>query len=394
MTIRQFGDELPSPDNHYKEVKEFKDGLIFKNSDFMTNNLLFVDSFVVTDNDINRFLKIFNLDLGIMTSKAKKVTDIYRASITQTKPIYMIIVCYMYRVENSTLSSNTRREYINELIEIIYIIMATSTYNNYRSYISTFEEATRVFESLRNHYDIKKYGSNFRVFEAKRESIYSINIKRIHKRKFNGITYGEIIPDISGKVRSYFKGWLQASEKVKEDGGELKIATQSLSKITEEGHNVTRDVNDINARQFKTAKELVHGNLHDESLIKLTCEIMVKVPEKLLAEYINRFEQYSEQALRNNKEELNTVVEAIIGSSINYIYITNLYPPYNKDIVAIIKLTSRLWKSSRNTNESITYVKTVLNKHIGKHINSRLSPRVTIAFLCYFYIKTVIDSKT
>ena len=191
-----------------KDVSNYVKTFIGSNNrlDFFSSSLLGVYPIVMTEGDVSNFLSLFNISRPIITGFTVKISDIDKNFRVQRDSLNVFVGSLLHLIENSKVRD--KEQFQKDVIFFMVMRIFTSRYNHDFKSLRTVEESKRVYNSLSNAFDIKKYKTNLGVIKYKIDSIYTKNYHSFKKNKTN--TYARFAIDVRGKTTSYINGWWSA----------------------------------------------------------------------------------------------------------------------------------------------------------------------------------------
>jgi len=380
----------------YDSLRAFRTNWIYKNEshiNFMSSNLIGVYPIRFTKSDEEEIYAIFNLDFRSLRDDLHDLPDIYKERHVSSNPRYLLLLYIAHLTIISKQSERNKNKLLLEIYFILAIEIFSSLMTNFYKFSLDKDVASAVFEKLSNKFILKRVGSWQKLFENKAEDIYEpkgVHVKRLKTFKTVDATY--VIADLQGKLRSIVKEMTKVVYEVKETAESRD--TRSLLATDEEGDEKLLDVIHSNNIYHTSILDIIYrkNEFVNEDYIKIMKELYRNLHEKELKKVLD----YISDNYVDNKKEIDELVNTSINANIRYLYLSKLYPPYDKSIIAIVKYLRGFWINSKVKDadnkkfKALAYKFTV--KATGKKTN-RIVVTVVIALAIYIMLLAIKSTK-
>ncbi len=380
----------------YLKLRNFKNNWIYRQEshiNFMSSNLIGVDKIRFTKSDEEELYALFNVDYISLRDDLYTLPDIYKDRHVSSNPRYLLLLYIAHLVFVSSISTKNKNKLLLEIYIILAIEIFSSLMVNYYKFELDHDIAVVVFEKLSNRFILKRVGSWQKLFEEKAEDIYypkSVHSKRLKTFKTIDATY--MIIDIQGKLRSIMKEMTKVVYEVIEVNESRH--TRSLLVKDTEGNEKLLDVMNANETYHTSIKAIIFkkNEFINEEYIAIMKELYRNLHEKELRSTL----EYLTDNYIDNKKEIDELIETSINANIKYLYLSKLYPPYDKSIISIVKFLRGYWINSKvkdlDNKKFKKIAHTFVKKATGKNTN-RIIVTVVIALSIYIMLMAIRNTK-
>ena len=330
----------------YDNIKKFRMNWIYRNEshiNFMSSNLIGVYKIRFTKSDEEELYAMFNIDYRSLRDDLYTLDDIYQERKVSSNPRYLLLLYIAHLTHISKISTSNKNKVLLEIYNILAIEIYSSLMTNYYKFELDEDIAVAVYESLSNRFILKRVGSWQKLFEEKAEDIYypkSVHSTRLKKFSTTDATY--TIVDIQGKIRSIVKELTRVVNSTIEMSTSRE--TRSLLTENEEGDEALMDIIHSNNIYHTSVKDMIYREKEfvNDDYIKIMKELYRNLHEKELKVTL----EYLSRNYTRDKKEIDALIESCLNANIRYLYLSKLYPPYDKSIIAIVKFfISKLYLS-------------------------------------------------
>jgi len=311
---------------------------------FLSTNLIGVYPISFTKQDEEVLYEMFEVDISELRNDLYTLEDIHADRHVSSNPLYLLFLYLMHVVYESKMSKHDKEKYLFELYYIISIKILTSLMSYYYKDPLGKDVAMAAYERLSKKFLIKQTGSWMKLIEAKVEDVMyprGVHAKRLKRFKTLDATYA--IADIQGKYRSIVKELTRVVYEVIElhESREMR----SILSTNDEGKEELLDITHQNAIYHQAVKDVIykeHEFVNDD-YIRIMKELYKNLHDKELRitlEYMTK--HYTEE-----KALIDKLIDHSLNANISYLYLSKLYPPYDKSIIAVIKFLRGFWINSK-----------------------------------------------
>ncbi len=380
----------------YDKLKKFRMEWMYRSEshiNFMSSNLIGVYKIRFTKSDEEEIYAMFDIDYKSLRDDLYELPDIYKERHVSSNPRYLLLLYIAHLIHISNIKTANKNKILLEVYYILAIEIFSSLMVNYYKFELDEDIAIAVFESLSNRFILKKVGSWQKLFEEKAEDIYaprSVHSKRLTRFKTVDATY--TIADLQGKLRSIVKELTRVVNVVIETN--TSRDTRSILTTNAEGDESVLDVIHANNLYHTSIQSIIfkRSEFINEEYVQIMKELYSNLHEKELLITL----EYISNNYINNKREIDELVETAINANISYLYLSKLYPPYDKSIIAIVKFLRGYWINSKVKDvnnkkfKKLAYKFTV--KATGKKTD-RIIVTVVIALAIYLMLIAIKKTK-
>jgi hypothetical protein len=173
-----------------------------------------------------------------------------------------------------------------------------------------------------------------------------------------------------------------------------KRVSTSLSGTDMEGNEVIVEKENLNADYYKYMRHIVFKkeDFIKNDIIEICEELFSNLKPK---EFRQTLEYISDLAV-DKPELVNDILDTSLKGSIEYLYVTKMYPPYDRRIVSVINLLRGFWSSSKVKDKHVKEIKETL-KHIARDATGKNTRWVLITISLvipiYIFIRAIVKDK-
>jgi len=323
----------------------------------------------------------------------KRTGNKYSDVRVAANPRYIFIAYLMHLVITSSVSIKFKNEFLSELYFIIFIEFMTAAYK--RNFPSPLDKSISrmVTDKLTNRNIIKTQGSWFGYYKYRTVDVIfpnGVNVKRL--TKFSAKDAADTIVNIRGNIYSTINN-------MTEEVYNLIHAKESLvgkgQLITDtEGEERLLEVMDSNSVYVKAVKNSIIYSR--EFIDNDVLNIVIKIRKHDSNTNFVRILTYMSEHYINDKFLIDKLIETCISANISYLYMSKLYPPYDKDMVSLIKFLRGFWTSSTTKNKDLIEFKRMSFKLVAKITGLKVKWKIShlaISLAIYIMLLSVVRSK-
>jgi hypothetical protein len=402
--IKMFEDYIENPidyDKLYKDLKKHTLRWMYRSKDhieFMSSNLIGVHVVKYTIDDENDFFSIFDIDKINLKKDIDSLRDINPAWKVSSNPRYLTIFYTIHSVLTDKVNKDLKKhkdlrtKIIMELNTIFSIQVYTSLMVTYYRYQLDENIANTVFENLPYRFILKKEGSWKRVFDYFSQYVLP---KGTHEKKLTRFTTKDamdVTADMQGKIRST----VIELTRVVHNTIDLHNARESRGSLTlnEEGEEELLDVINSNKVYHNALSDIIYRPTEfvRKDYIGMMKELYPNLYEKELTHTLI----YMSENYLKHKKDIDNLIENCLNANIKYLYRSRLYPPYDKNIIDVIKFLRGFWINSKvNDKDNVTFkkdCKAFVRMATGKK-TERVIATVTISIAVYLMLMAIDNSR-
>jgi len=381
----------------YNKLKKFRINWITRNKkdssehiDFLSTDLVGVYPILFSKDDADDIFDILDVDGRSFKKDLKKVSDINPEFKNITEPVYVLMLYVMYEFNNSKLPNKIKDDARVICVNIFIYKMLSSILNHYYgNYNVSMSDATLTREAMHGNSLLVKYGSWNGVIKHFTEVITEdkgLHGKRLrNKFKTDDLTY--VISNTKTSINSFVLNSNMVLLSMKDSDGTHKSAKAYI----DGGETIIlQDHKNIHLDLTRTARLLLAtGDFYNPDVLEVLFTTYVGINKENLIAGIRVIEELYE----NDPKELLEIVDLLFETTIYYLYLDKLHPPYSRNIVKIIEYLKNYYTSSRVSDKRLTTVKTYMNKHMKKNIkrNTRRTVAISNTVMVYIFILTNIE---
>ena len=341
--------------------------------EFMSSNLIGVHTVKYTIDDENDFFGIFDIDKTNLLKDIYSLKDINPDWKVSSNPKYLTIMYLIHKILKSHLSSSLKDKTIESLNLIFSIQVYTSLMVTYFRYPLDKDIAVTVYESLPNRFNLKKEGSWKRLFDyfsqyVKHKGTHEKKLLRFHTKDAM-----DVAADMQGKIRST----VVEITRVVHNTIDMKQSRESRDMLieNEKGEIELLDVIHSNKVYHNAILDVIYrkNEFINDRYIKMMKEIYSNLYEKELHTTL----LYMTENYIDNKKVIDELVETCMNANIKYLYLSKLYPPYDKSVIKIIKFLRGFWINSKVRDPDNVKFKR-LGKEFVKKATGKKTERVIV----------------
>ena len=395
--FKKYTSHLKIDKNFYLNIKKFRIRWMNKNSDhieFLSGNLIGVHPIRFTKDDEDEFFDdLLIIDQGSLKKDLHHLHDIHKERNVTSNVFYITITWLMHEV----LYSKFDKESKNRILMELYLVFAYKVFSSLTAWFFKFnldkDVAAAVYERLSNRYLVKSQGSWQAVFEYRAQDVQldkGLHIKKL--KHFSALECTKIISDLQGRLRSIMKEQYAIVMDVIENND--KRVSTSLSGTDMEGNEVIVEKENLNADYYKYMRHIVFKkeDFIKNDIIEICEELFSNLKPK---EFRQTLEYISDLAV-DKPELVNDILDTSLKGSIEYLYVTKMYPPYDRRIVSVINLLRGFWSSSKVKDKHVKEIKETL-KHIARDATGKNTRWVLITISLvipiYIFIRAIVKDK-
>lgn len=331
-----------------------------KNDDhisFLSSNLLGVHPMRFTAADVDKLLlDILGLNYNELQTELYAVPDINQNWEVSSGVFNQTMLYLMYRfMFDSKLSSKDSYIATKEVYLIFAYRVMSSRLFLYFKYPLKEQIALEVYETLSNHFLIKRLETWNNVFEYRSKGI--TNKKGIHYKRLKSYTTKDsiiIINDLQGRIRSMVKEIFRVTLTVRDGGG--NIATSTLvhsSKLS------TGEIKDLTSNVNKNITKMLETVTLVEDLINTDyIHLIQNIIPTMVVNDLNRTLLYlAAESDKDNRKLINTIIEDMITASIQYLTSKGITDIKNVGVDTILLTLKGFWMASKVSDPNIKEIK-------------------------------------
>ncbi len=381
----------------YAKLKKFRLRWMNKSEthiDFLSSNLIGVHPIRFTKEDEREFFDdLLDVDEKDLEKAFFKLDDIYKERKVTSNVFYLTIVCLMHEFIMTPASDDNKNLILTELYLIFSYKVFSSLISHRFGYNLDEDTAHAVFESLSNRYLIKSKGSWEAVFEYRARDVLLKD--GLHVKKLTNLTAMNatlVISDLQGRLRSIVNEQVTIVYELKEEN--IKRVSSSLNSMDSEGNDVISEVTNLNHDYYTFIKHIVHRkeDFIKDDLIEICSEMFKNLKVK---EFRKTLDYLCDLSI-DDPTTVNDILDTTLKASINYLYVTKMYPPYDKRITSVIRLLRGYWSSSKVSDKHLLEVKEKM-KDITKKGTGRSSKwllvNISLVLPIYIFIRAIVKNK-
>lgn len=301
----QMVDHLVIDNNWVKSLKRYVYGFRNKNvehSEFFGSPLLGTHRIVYKTSDrkdwFNDIISIDDVRLRDELIKCKWINKDFHVS---SDPFNLSIVYLMHRVQISSISKDLKEEALLNLVSMFHYRAMTSIMNHYYAYLVRKPVAEAAYNALSLKFDIKRYGSWTKLFQARGEFIIDPKTG-IHYSTFTNMDDDKKIVYMVNDMESRLKGVINDYTKVLYDiKDKVDIVSLDDGKVMLDDELVVKDIQKTVSKRITYIETILNNqnSFYNETLVDFAIKGMDRTPEDKFKQIIKDFpEQY-----RNKKGE-------------------------------------------------------------------------------------------
>jgi len=374
-----------------KELSTFKIKWMVRNKkgfaehiDFLSSDLIGVYPVMFSKDDVLELFDILDIDYKALKKDIKRVSDINPEFRNITEPVYVIMLYIMYRVNIGKFSTKVKEEMRVVLVNIfIYKMVSSILHHYYGNYNVDMNNAILTREKLHGNSLLSKLGSwnnviNHFTIAITEDGLHS---KRLRKNfKTNDLTY--IISNTKTSINSFVYNSNLILLHIKEDE-----SNHTLNKSYAEGSDgaIMQDHKNIHKELMRVSSLLLAtGDFRNNDVIDILYTTYLGLDRRDLVNGIEIIEELH----RSDTKELNNIIDLLFETTIYYLYIDKLHPPYTRSILQTISYLKNYYTSSRVKDKRLTKVKKYITKAMKKRItsNNRRSTGIANTVMVYIFI--------
>jgi hypothetical protein len=402
--IKLFEDYVENPINYTKLYKDLKGHTLkwmYRSKDhieFMSSNLIGVHTVKYTIDDENDFFSIFDIDKISIKKDIDSLKDINPAWKVSSNPRYLTVMYVIHKALSDKASKDLKHDkhlqekLIKEINLIFSIQVYTSLMVTYYRYALDENIASTVFENLPYRFILKKEGSWKRTFDYFSQYVLP---KGTHEKKlvrFHTKDAMDVTADMQGKIRST----VIELTRVVHNTIDAHNARESRGNLTlnEEGEEELLDVINGNKVYHNALTDIIY---RENEFVKKDYVGMMKelYPNLYEKELLFTLSHMSKNYLKH-KKEIDDLIEDCLNANIKYLYRSKLYPPYDKNVIDVIRFLRGFWINSKVNDEYNVRFKKNCKSYVrmatGKK-TERVIATVVIAVAIYFMLMAIDNSR-
>lgn len=375
-------------------IQRYRIGIFSKNNEvieFMSSNLMGVHRIRMSDSDIEEFFIMFDVDKQELAKDITKLKGIKKEWKVATNPFNMLCAILLHLIATSNIKEDQKSVGEEEVFYIMAYRFLTSYYSVAFAVPLDPDLAKTVYEHLNNKSLIKRTGSNFEVFRHK-----SYIVKReskLYKKilRFNTYDAKDVISAISGTIKGYTISQYKVLMEIKEEAS--AIHNKSLISDGEDGEYMV-DVENKNYEYYNILRRIVmiDSELYHPKLIQLIDDLFPRTDIESVKKVIHSLPDY----VLTNPSHMEAILSKIVSANIEYLYVTKMYPPYDKSVTPMLKHLKNYWSSSKVKEPKVKEVKEELYR-ITKEVTGKNTRWVVVStsiiVIIYLFVRTVLDKK-
>lgn len=375
-----------------KEIKEYANYIISKNDsnvEWMSSNLTGVHNIRFSEDDVNRFFIMFNIDhrtmRKVLINKKNPVEGINPKFEVTTIPMNDAIVILASFLVNENISTKDKEEILDDLFFIMAFRMVTSIYSRSWPILADEESAKKTFDIMTQQVDIKRLGYNKAVIDYKskifKEGTYVDRLKKAYK---DPKAMNDIVVSVSGSIRAWHR----------------YIATLHYKTLDNESKHDKRSVLDKDFEDSGLNDTLAVSAMYYERLSRMTTTRNdlndIKLLDTIISLYPNAFNQDIKQGLdkiheiaTKHPKKLNEVLEVLVTHSIAVLGDKSINSGYQDRLIDIIRILGEYYANPSNRDESMYIVKNYFQALYLKDVGIKNITRVrndTVVTSVYLFV--------
>jgi len=335
----------PDSKTLYKKMRNFFLYWLYRSKDhldFISSNLIGVHTIKFTEDDAQRFYLIFDIDQEKLKKDLHKLHDINPAFNVASNPRYHLIMYLMHFTHTHIKNVEEKDKTIMETFYIFSVMVYSSLMTRYFSHNLDKDIALTVYEKLPRRFILKREGSWKGVFEYFGQYVTH---KGLHEKaliKYNTKDVTLVITDMQGKIRSTVKELTRMVYMVMD----INTARESRSVLghdDEQGEIMVDIVSDT--KQYHNA---VLNTVYKprEFFYEDYITIMKNIYPNLYPKELKQTVLFMSENYTKHKRTIDSLLETAVNANIHYLYKSELYPPYDKSIIDVVKFLRGYWISS------------------------------------------------
>ena len=375
-----------------KELKMFRIRWITRNRegiaehiDFLSSDLVGVYPVMFSKDDIEEIFDILGIDGKTFRKDLKKVEDINPEFKNITEPIYVLMLYIMFKIHTGKFSNKLKEEMIVMTTRIVvYKMVSSILHHYYGNYNVSMSHALLTRERLHGNSLLSKLGSWDRVIQNFTKAVTEddgLHGKRLrNKFKVDDLTY--IISNTKTGINSFVFNSNMVLLTVKDSD-----SSHSLNKAYTEGDDgaIMQDHKNIHFDLMRVSKLLLAtGDFKNNDVIEILFSTYIGLNKDDLINGVNIVIDLHNEDPQKMGEILNLLFE----TTIFYLYIDKLHPPYNRNVIKIIEYLKNYYTSSRVRDKRLTEVKEFMQDVMQKRLkyNNRRSIAISNTVMVYMFI--------
>jgi len=355
--------------------------------DFLSSDLVGVYPILFSTTDVNDLFSILDVDVRTFKKDIKKVSDINPEFRNITEPVYIIMLYIMYKVNIGSFPKKTVEESRTDLVNIFIYKMVSSILNHYYgNYNVSMNHALLTREALHGNSLLSKLGSWDNVIQHFTKAITEegLHDKRLRKKfKTDDLTY--IISNTKTSINSFVYNSNLILLNIK-DGDTGHTLNKSYAEgddgaILQDHKNIHKDLMRVSSLLLAT------GDFRNDDVLEILFSTYIGLNREDLVNAINLIKELHDE----DPMKIKKIFDLLFETTISYLYIDKLHPPYTRNLVKTIEYLKHYYTSSRIKDKRLKEVKVFMQKVMKERLHKNNRRSVAISNTLMIYIFTVAN---
>jgi len=375
-------------------VIEYWNSLMIKNHntiEWLSSPYIGHIKITITDSEKEDLYHMLDINPDEFMLDIRRIKGLVQSRKVSTEPFNILCILIMKYLYDSSLPEKQKREALQTTFYIMGYRIIVSAYSNYFEPPIDLNLAKRVLDMMSNKYDIKALGSNMAVLESKSKMILP---KGVLDKKFKRFSVDDMVY-IANAISGYLRGTIKSAKALTMSLKEQNEAVDTISihLDTDDGETLKIAMNTI-SEYYNIGKQLIisRDDFINNPLIDIMVTILPGVDDKVL---IKILEHFSREALDNPRGAFD-IIDTIVDGTIEYLFKTNHYPPYDESLPALVKYLKSYWSNSKVKNPYIIDTKKRIQSIIISGVGIKRKTDITkysILVPIYIFLRIVLYKK-
>lgn len=379
--------------NLVRDIEYFLKSFVNRNEEhinFFGSNLTGVNKITFSTEDRNQLcVDLLGVDEFLIKKQIKALPHIGDNWIRGTDGLNLSLLYLCHQIHNSKLSDKDKQKTIVNCLIILQIKFLSSLLHGYFKYPVSEKLALAVYDALSRRFYIKKYGTWFKILEARAINIYTkgeIHFPVIESFEPDAkIQY--MITDIQTRIKAMILAIYDVTVRLKDKG--VGLSSQAML-VEQYGKIEVRDIE----KNFNTYLIYIQDTMQDErafikpELIEIISDSITTMPAKLLSDLLIVISRMAKE----DDKKLNEMTREIMIYLFDYLRANKRKADDLSNLGNLIIALKQLFTASKTNNSGVFKLRDYFDNLVKKNIKNKNPATITgvrTGIVLYIILRTL-----